>query len=68
MSELSHNYLVNVIVTSEKTTKCTTLAVIFLKMSAKIIPINTRREPVIYLDRLPYLDINALRKINKNNP
>lgn len=37
-------------------------------MSAKIIPINTRREPVIYLDCLPYLDINALRKNNKNNP
>lgn len=34
-------------------------------MSVKIIPINTRREPVIYLDRLPYLDINALRKIIK---
>ena len=37
-------------------------------MSAKIIPINTRREPVIYLDSLPYLDIDALSKNNKNNP
>ena len=36
-------------------------------MSAKIIPINTRREPVIYLDRLPCIDINALCKNNKNN-
>ena len=32
-------------------------------MSTKIIPINTRREPVIYLDRLPYLDIEKLLKI-----
>lgn len=37
-------------------------------MSAKIIPINTRREPVIYLDRLPYLDVKTLLKIRNNNP
>lgn len=29
-------------------------------MSTKIIPINTRREPVIYLDRLPELNIEKL--------
>jgi hypothetical protein len=38
------------------------------KDECEIIPINTRRESVIYLDRLPYLDINALHKNNKNNP
>ena len=37
-------------------------------MFAKIMSINTPREPAIYLDRLPYLDINALCKNNKNNP
>lgn len=37
-------------------------------MNAKIIPINTRQEPVIYLDCLPNLDVETLLKIRNNNP
>ena len=35
-------------------------------MKAKIVPINTRHESVIYLDRLPELNIEKLiEKLNK---
>ena len=36
-------------------------------MKAKIVPINTRHESVVYLDRLPELNIKKLiEKLHKN--